>query len=284
MGKLRFVALCLAVAACGSDDRNGPADASVDAKVLPPDAKVFMDAPPGPDYDFTCYGATPGTTVEDPLVLSGTAGSADMSGNIAGLEGIEIDFYKAGSATSLKQVTSTAGGAYTSGNLTGGDAVDYLRATLPKVENNVPKPSDYRITYVYPPQPFRATLAGIPVPLINSDQFDQIGAIGNQDDATNGAMLVTVTDCNIAMPQLISGATLHVQKGGQEVGDPFELTMLGAPGTFFVFNTPDGEVEVWAEYDGKTTPKRTVAAHKETTGPTARGSITVAVIPPGPVY
>jgi hypothetical protein len=282
MGKLRFVALCLAIAACGSDDRNGPADASIDAKVLPPDAKVWMDAPPGPTYDLACYGMTPGTTVGDPIVLSGTAGSADQSGQISGLPGIEIEIYKDGSATAAKTVTSTAGGAFTSGDLTGGVAIDHLRATLPNAMANMP--SEYRTTYLYPPQQFRATLDGIPVPIVNAEQFDQIGAIGNQDDAMYGAMLVTVTDCNIAQPQLIDGATLHVQKNGQEVGDPFELTPLGAPGTFFVFNVPDGDVDVWATYDGKTFPTRTVAAHKKPSGATGVGTITVTVVPPGPVY
>jgi hypothetical protein len=282
MGKLRFVALSLAIAACGSDDRNGPADASIDAKVVSPDAKVWMDAPPGPDYDLTCFGMTPGTTVGEPIVLSGTAGSADQSGNISGLEGIEIQIFKAGASTATKTVTSTAGGAFTSGYLTGGVAIDHFRATLPNATPNTP--SEYRTTYLYPPQPFRMTLDGIPVPIVNAAQFDQIAAIGNQDDDMYGAMLVTVTDCNIAQPQLIDGATLHVQKNGQEVGDPFDLAQIGAAGTFFVFNVPDGDVDVFATYDGKTFPTRTVTAYKKPAGPTGVGTITVTVVPPGPVY
>ena len=54
MGKLRFVALSLAIAACGSDKAT-PADAAIDSP-RPIDAKVWMDAPPGPTYDLACYG------------------------------------------------------------------------------------------------------------------------------------------------------------------------------------------------------------------------------------
>lgn len=279
MGKLRFVALCLALAACGNDDRNGPVDASIDAKVIPPpDAKVFMDAPP-PTYDFACYGMTPGTTVGDPIVVSGTAGEADQSGNVSGLQGITVDFYKVGANTSAKTVTSDATGAYTSGNLTGGVAVDHLRGSL----------ATYRTTYLYPPQPIRMTLpADIPLPLVSSSNFDLLAGIVNasQEDTANGALLVTVTDCDIANPTLVDGATLHVQQNGQDVGDIKDVGALlgGGGGTFFVFNVPDGATQVWATYDGKTFPTRTVGAFKKPNGNGTEGTMTITVIPPGPVY
>ena len=278
MGKLRFVALSLAIAACGSDDRNGPADASIDAKVITPDAKVFMDAPP-PTYDLACYGATPGTTVGDPIVVSGTAGAVTQNGTVNGMQGITVDFFKVNANTSAKTVTSGAAGAYTSGDLTGAVAIDHLRGSL----------ASYRTTYLYPPQPIRMTLpADIPLPLVSQSNFELIlGFAGaDQDDTMYGALLVTVTDCNIADPQLIDGAELHVQQNGQDVGDIKDVGSLlgGGGGTFFVLNVPDGDVEVWATYDGKTFPKRTVASHKQTNGQTPVGSLTVTVVPPGPVY
>jgi hypothetical protein len=278
MGKLRFVALSLAIAACGSDDRNGPADASIDAKVLPPDAKVWMDAPPGPTYDLACYGMTPGTTVGDPIVVNGVAGEADQSGSISGLMGITIDFFKVGAATSAKTVMSGANGAYTSGDITGGVAIDHIRGGL----------TGYRTTYVYLPQPIRETLAGtVPLPLVSPTTFNLVNMFaGPQMDDVNGALLVTVTDCNIGMPQLIDGATLHVQQNGQDVGEVFDVGQFiaQAAGTFFVLNVPDGETEVWATYDNKTFPTRTVGAFKQPTGTDTEGTISVVVVPPGPVY
>lgn len=275
MGKFRFVAFSLALAACGSDKAT-PVDAAIDSP-RPIDAKVWFDAPPV-NYDLDCYGMTPGTTVGDPIVVTGTAGSAATDGTISGLAGITIDFYKVGSNTSAKTVTSTTGGAYTSGDLTGAVAIDHLRGQL----------TGYRTSYLYPPQPIRTTLnGGIPLPLISESQFNQIGALGDQDDTMYGAMLVTVTDCNIGMPQLIADAVLHVQEDGQDVGTAFPLGQFipEAAGTFFVFNVPDNvDIEVWATYDGKTFPKRTVRAFKQSNGATPVGTITATAIPPGPVY
>jgi hypothetical protein len=277
MGKLRFVALSLAIAACGSDDRNGPADASIDAKVVMPDAKVFMDAPP-PTYDLNCYGMTAGTTVGDPIVVMGTAGEINpQTQTISGKVGVTVDLFKVGSTTSAKTVTSGAMGAYTSGDITGGVAIDHLRGAF----------TDYRTTYLYPPQPIRMTLTGnVPVPLVSNGAFETIEMYAGKQDETKGALLVTVTDCNIADPQLIDGATLHVQQDDADVGDVFDIGQFlpQAAGTYFVMNVPAGDIEVWAEFDGKTFPKRTVGSFAKPDTANAEGTITVTAIPPGPVY
>jgi hypothetical protein len=276
MRKLRFVALCLAVTACGSDKAT-PVDAAIDAPKTP-DAKVWMDAPPGPTYDLACYGMTPGTTVGDPIVISGTAGAADQNGNLNGLAGVSVDFYKVGMTASAKTVTSTAGGAYTSGDLTGAVAIDHMRAMI----------TGYRTTYLYPPQPVRSTLPGdIPLPLVSPQLWGVIDQVaGPQNDTANGALLVTVTDCDIANGTLIDGATLHVQQSGADVGNIFDVGQFApqAAGTFFVTNVPDGATQVWATYDGKTFPTRTVGAFKKPSGASAEGTITATAIPPGPVY
>lgn len=277
MGKLRFVALCLAVTACGSD-KAMPVDAAIDSP-RPIDAKVFMDAPPVM-YDLSCYGMTAGTTVGDPIVVSGTAGAASQTGGVSGLEGITVDFYKVGATTSAATVTSGANGAYTSGNLTGGVAIDHLRGSL----------ATYRTSYLYPPQTIRMTLPGsVPLPLISNDNFALLQGLPGaetQDDVAKGALLVTVTDCNIASPKLIAEAELHVQQNGADVGTAFDLGSLfaQAAGTYFVFNVPDGVTQVWATYDGKTFPTRTLRAFKKPNGTNAEGTISITVVTPGPVY
>lgn len=273
MGKLRFVALCLAFTACGSDKAT-PVDAAIDSP-RPIDAKVFMDAPPVM-YNFACYGMTPGTTVGDPIVVSGSAGAVSTSAGIDPLPDVAIDFYKVGSTTSAASTTSNAQGEYTSGNLTGGVAVDYIRGAL----------AAHRTTYLFPPQPIRMTLPGdVPVPLVSNQLFGMVSLLTTQDE-NKGALLVTVTDCSISMPKLIDGATLHVQQNNLDVGEPFDVGQFlpEAAGTFFVFNVPEGVTQVWATYDGKTFPTRTVRAFKKPAGANAEGTISVTVMPPGPVY
>lgn len=276
MGKLRFVALSLAMAACGSDHAAVP-DASIDAPKTP-DAKVWNDAPPGPTYDLACYGMTPGTTVGDPIVVSGTAGQLNpQTQSISGLEGVAVDIFKVGVPTAAKSVTSGTMGAYTSGDITGGVAIDHLRGAL----------ATYRTTYLYPPQPIRMTVPGdVPLPLISNAAFDTIQMYAGTQNETKGAFLITVTDCAIANPQLIDGATLHVQQNNADVGDVFDVGQFlpQAAGVYFVMNVPVGDTQVWADYNGKTFPKRTVGSFAKPNGANAEGTITVTAIPPGPVY
>ena len=82
MGNLRacFVIASLALAAaCGSD--HATPDASI--KIIdaaPPDMKIWQDAPPGPDYDLTCYGGTAPTTATDPITVAGSTQALSMGG------------------------------------------------------------------------------------------------------------------------------------------------------------------------------------------------------------
>src|SRR6478609_9590916 len=93
MRKLRFVALSLAIAACGSDKAT-PSDAAIDApKVI--DAKVWNDAPPGPTYDLSCYNVTPGTTVDASITVTGQTAELGMGGSTP-VGNIEVSVWKVG--------------------------------------------------------------------------------------------------------------------------------------------------------------------------------------------
>src|ERR1043165_6452255 len=96
MGNLRFAAAILFVAACGSDHGAMPDAKMADAAKMI-DAKVFMDAPP-PTYDLSCYGMTPGTTVDTAITVTGTVGELSQSG-LSGLSGFGVAAYKVGSNT-----------------------------------------------------------------------------------------------------------------------------------------------------------------------------------------
>ena len=264
----------LALAACGSD-HGGTADAQIivtkDAAI---DAKVWMDAPPGPTYDLSCYGATAGTNVADPITISGSTSTFSMSGQ-APVGAVAVSVFKVGGATAAASTTSDAQGNFTLTNVaTGGTALEHLVASK----------ATYRTTYLYPSDPVRASIAGVPAIVITEQIFDLIATMGanvTQDDDVNGSLLIAVTDCSVAQPTPLEGATLSVKQGNTEVGDVFDLGAFGA-GAFFVFNVPDGATDVTVTFDNMTFPVHTVMAHKKANA-TAPGTITATNILPGPL-
>lgn len=284
MGKLRFVALSLAIAACGSDDRSGPADASIDApKVI--DAKVWNDAPPGPMYDLTCFGVTPPTAVDASITVTGQTAELGQGGSTP-VGNIEVSIFKVGGNTASATVTSstTAGseGEFSSGAITtNGMGLEYLKAL------DLAATPTYRTTYLYPPYPLRASQDGVPVVLLAQSTLDTLSGfgIGTQDDTNNGMLVVIVNDCSTTDPKALDGADLTVKQGNTNVGDIIDLGQLipQAAGTFFVLNVPDGATDVTASFDGKVFPTHTVVAHKKPNGQGAMGTVTATAIPPGPL-
>lgn len=286
MGKLRFVALSLAIAACGSDDRNGPADASIDAKVIPPpDAKVFMDAPP-PTYDLTCYGMTPPTTVDAMVTITGETQTLGQNGQVA-LGGIEVSAFKVGSNTASATATSSTDmatkGQFSLGPITtGGDAIDYVKAKDPATTPT------YRTTYLYPQFPLGKSFDGLPGLVVSNQILGLLQQIGapEQNDTDNGMLIVIVNDCSTTAPQGINGATLSVKQGSTELPDVIDVGGFASQfaGIFFVLNVPDGvDTVVQASYDGKMFPARTVVAHKKPAGNGAIGTVTSTIASPGPI-
>ena len=280
MGNLRFAAAILFVAACGSDHANTP-DAAVDAPKMI-DAKVFMDAPP-PTYDFSCYNATPGTTVDATITITGTVGELSQTG-LTGLGGLPVSAFKVGSNTAAATGTTAATGTvgeFSLGPITSsGVAIQYVKAQ--------DTGTTYRTTYLYPPNPIRASFDGLPVPMIDQALVDQLGLLGTQDDSQNGLIFIAVNDCSTTMPQAIDGASVKVTQGSSpavDVGDVIDLGQFipEAAGTFIVMNVPDGDTEVSASYNGMNFPTHTVGAFKKPGGPNAMGTVTATAIPPGPI-
>jgi hypothetical protein len=278
MGNLRFAAAILFVAACGNDHAQNTVDAAVDSKMI--DAKVWMDAPP-PTYDFSCYMMTPGTTVDATITVTGTVGEVSQSG-FSGLGAKPVTAFKVGSNTpAASAVSATTGtvGEFSLGPITTmGDAIEYIRAQ--------DTGTTYRTTYLYPPNPIRASFDGLPVPMIEQSLIGTLELLGTQqNDTDNGLLFVAVNDCNIAMPTGIDGASITVKQNNQDVGDVIDLGSLlpEAAGTFIVMNVPDGDTVVGASYNGMTFPTHTVVAHKKPQGPSAMGTITATAVPPGPI-
>lgn len=276
MGNLKacFIVSTIALAACGSDK------AAPDAPVVIHDSPTAdtpppVDAPPdAPAYDFTCFGMPNPTTAADPITIGGTTETLSQSG-VQTLANVAVGIYKSGVVAPVDSQTSSAQGTFTSGNIvTAGMPFDgYIKATL----------ATYRTSYLYPPNPATANVAGVPVILFSSATFDQLASLtGNtQDDTNNGVLFLTTTDC---ANKPIDGATLSVKQGGQDVGMQFDLGAVSsqAAGLIVVFNVPDGATDVSASYNNMTFPARSVLAHKKPNGQGAVGTITLTAVRPGP--
>jgi hypothetical protein len=278
MGNLRacFAVALLALAACGSDH------AKVDASIViidspTPDAKVWMDAPPGPNYDLTCLGSAAPTTAADPITVAGQTATLTMSGT-SPVPMVDVAVFKTGTANALASVTSDGGGVFTTGNIaTGGVPIDgYVRGMEPT----------YRSSYIYPPSVVDMSLTGVPVLLVSNQAFGFLANLAGvtQDDDNNGVLLVQVGDCTTPMTQPIDGATVQVQQNGTDVGTIFDLGALAAQaaGTFFVFNVPDGATQVLVSFNSMNFPTHTVAVHKKPTmGANPEATVTVLAARPG---
>jgi hypothetical protein len=275
MGKLSacFAVATLALAACGSD--NAKTDAGI--KIIdsaPPDMKVWMDAPPGPDYDLTCLNAAPPTTATDPITIAGTTQSLSMNGG-SEVADATVDVFKNGTAAAVATVTSNATGDFTTGNIaTGGTPLNgHIRASK----------AAYRTTYMYPPTVVAASITGVPVVMFSNAAFMQVTQfLGAQDDDNNGVLLFAITDCNTTEQTLIAESTVTVQQNGADVGTKLGLGVAdqSLEGIFIVTNVPDGDTQIAANYNGMAFPVRTVRAYKKPTA-TSEGTLTFTAIRPG---
>jgi len=256
--------------ACGSDK------AKPDAAVVH-DSPVQHDAPAdaAPDaspYDFTCFGGSAAGSATATITIAGTTESLGQGGASA-VGSAAVAIYKTGVAAPVDTLTSGSDGTFTSAPIvTAGTPFDgYIKSAH----------LDYRVSYLYPPNPIAASLTGVPVAMISTASFAQLNTFLQQDDTANGALFLTVTDCN-NMP--LNGATLTATHG--------TVTDLGSlqsqlAGIFVVANVPDGSVDITASFGSMTFPTRTLLAHKEErvgTGSAAQtnGTLTITIVRPGP--
>jgi hypothetical protein len=243
MGNLRacFVIASLALAAaCGSD--SAKPDASIKIIDASPDSpKVWEDAPPGPNYDFSCMGNTAPTTATADITLSGTAQRVGLGGATA-LADATLKACKADAATCSGQdqygttATSATDGSWSIGPFaSGGTPVNgYVSMTA----------ANTRPTLMFPPSPLAADLGMIPILGFDPQLISLLGQAGcTQDDAANGIVTLLITDC--AMTPIDGGAstTISVKQGGTEVTGTtvIDLGQLSAQaaGTYLVCNVPE---------------------------------------------
>jgi len=220
--------------------------------------------------DFGCLQHPPQTIAVDPMSLAGTIEAITTTGP-APVDGVDLALFHAGTPDVIVRTTSNGSGAFTTGAFaSGGHPLHaYLKATKP----------DYRTTFFYPPFPFTRDATNLPLPMIGDALFDTVASSlgATQDDRHNGVLLVAVADCQ---GQPVAGATLSVIHGNAPVGHIHDLP--SAPGTYLVFDVPDGKVRVSASYSGTQLPEHEVTVRaKDPECPTARGTLTAtAVIPP----
>lgn len=254
MGKLNacFVVGVLALAAACGDDGGAATkmDAAVDA---PPDAKIFMDAPP-PMFDLTCIGnTTPPTTANANITLSGTASVAD--GDIIG--GFDVtaadatvkacDTVACNGSADGSDATDPATGAWSIGPIATGGAplADYLEVTSTGV----------RTSFIYPGVPFTADQGMIPALMFGPGI---VTLLDNLCD-TNGPMItLAVTDCADDPVTDTANIDVIVKQGGAVVANATIIDLSTIPmappqvaGLFLVCDIPANNVtNIGVQYNG----------------------------------
>ena len=272
MGNLRacFAVALLALAACGSDHAKD-VDASIKIPDASPDAKVFMDAPP-PTYDFSCMGNTAPTMATAQITLSGTVRQVNFSGGLSidPVDGATVDACKTGAMTCLNQ--NTYGTATTNAN--GDFSIGPINTNMSPLDAYAAMThTNSRTVYEYPPAPFVADQAGIPVLTFSSDIIGFLPNC-NQDDATNGMIALAVTDCaNMPINDAANPVMLSIKQNNTEVTGTTVINLgqlnAQAAGTFLVCNVPeDPTTTVGATYKTMALRAHDVKVVKATTSST----------------
>jgi hypothetical protein len=254
MTRFACIGLVLFAAACGDDGGKAAPDAAkaIDAAKQIDSPPIVVDAAPDapPTYDFSCEGMarpTPGVT---PISLGGTIteimvgfGTSGITITQAPVEGMRVDLYANTSpqGESLANSTSTATGTWSMANVTNTGAQPFDVYAVGAKDS-------YRTTLVFPPFPFVASSAAIPVLTFSDSTWTLINSQVHQDDTTNGLIAVQVTDC---AGTAVDDATLNVYQAdpATSVGT---IASLGAGmdtmGAQFVANVPPGTTHMTATY------------------------------------
>jgi len=232
MGKLHscFVVGILALsAACGDDGGAAKmADAAVDA---PPDAKVFLDAPP-PMFDLTCIGNTAPATATANITLSGTAQVADVSGllqfSVTPIEGGTVkacDTVACNGPADGSATTAMTTGDWSIGPIATGSAplADYVQLTA----------SGIRTSYIYPGMPFTADQADIPALAFGPGIIDLLSNISACSTAdTTPLLTLAITDCANEPVTDTANLDIEIKQNGAVVaktGDPNVIDLSTIP-------------------------------------------------------
>lgn len=165
--------------------------------------------------------------------------------------------------------TSAANGTFSVSVPTGGNPVSaYARITK----------TGYRRTYIYTLNPLSESLIGAPAPVVTPPTFQTLSDFASvtQDDATNGALLVLVSDC---AGEPVNDAVVTVTQNGTSVGTLLNLTDA-SDGAYAFFNVPAGAASVNVTYDGTAFRPVDVKAYAAGAGQTD-GTVTAVLVSPG---
>jgi len=276
---MRKLAVALfAVAACGGG--SATPDAAIvhviDARAIDAAPPVDVLQPDARQFDFSCSANTAPTTGAANVTLSGTVTEVGISGmtpTMTPLADATVDACKGDclAANKLGTMATNASGAFSIGPLaTGGTPLNgYLTMTH----------TGDRTVQVYPAEPVRADLVGIPVLTFTPALLGLLAQFGGfTQDPAKGMLIIAVTDCTDQRITDSAGIALLVKQGGTDVAGTttIDLSPAGqmAAGLFLVGNVPVGAAtSVGATYGG-----HTLLAHD--VGVTA-GTTTQTIVRPG---
>jgi hypothetical protein len=222
-------ALFLGLVACGGDDGGNPA---IDAPTGTPDSNV--DAPPAPLM----------------ITLSGTANEQTAGGSNPVADALIEAYATSDETTPLATVMTNAEGEFSLTITTTGTAIaGYVKASKAGLKE----------TYLYPPGPIAADLAGAPVTMLSQQNFNFLSAItqGNHEDG-NAFIAVVVAQGTLPNLMPVAGATIETTPAATRYrynmgGSPNSMaTQTGTDGVAYAFNVAPGPLTVTANKTGTT--------------------------------
>ncbi|HEX5060861.1 MAG TPA: hypothetical protein VFV99_15950 [Kofleriaceae bacterium] len=238
--------LFVALAGCGGGG-SGNVDAPLTIVDAPPDAKVWLDAPP-PEFDFSCMTNPPPTTANANITGSGTIRRIEFNGSIMfnPLDGASVRVCKAPGAPDCNTtgnqlgstVTTANGGLWSITFPSGGQPADvYVEMTE----------ATSRTTFAFPDQPL--TMDAMADLLTFTPQV--IAALslvpnGCTQSAGNALIGLAVIDCANQPIADTANLTLSIKQGGNEVTGTTTMDLGAvngaAAGLFLICNVPPNNV------------------------------------------
>ncbi len=282
--RARLVAI-LGLAACSANDKGeSTIDAPSQAADAPTDSKTFMDAP-APSYDFSCASKAAPTTAAATVTLSGNVQQLDLQGTTPSstpIASADIALCKERSlcnsgATFIRSVATDAQGNFSHSTVSTGSVPFDVHLKLTKENTST------RTTYVFPPAPFVADQAGIPIVAFGAGLMTALTVACSQNDATNAIVALVVTDCKGTPITDTKNVHISINQGGSSVAtiNVFDLGDVSAQfaGTFFVCNVPANNATTAGATTVGATYKATVL--KDTIVRVAAGATTQTILRPG---
>jgi hypothetical protein len=195
---------------------------------------------------FTCLGAPPPTTAKPIVNITGNVVEPANSMPIAGASVA----FQAGQMTTLFTKTTDASGGFSFTFNTNGLPADNLDLMV--------SASGHATTYDYPSLPVTDDIAAQPAPITTVEQAALAMGFGVQFDATHGAALLSIMDCNGAA---LDGAVVTASPSGTSHYFSGEnpapsATATDVGGLVLAAQLPAGPITLSTTVQGKQLPDR----------------------------